>query len=210
MALVGVLAFVAWYSFLRAPTTANIASALTNTTTTSSPGAAAIPPQQRSNMYKAAPAMQIDPKKTYRATIQTSKGDIIVDLFPKDAPQHVNNFVFLARDGFYNNLTFHRVEAGFVIQGGDPLGTGTGGPGYTVPAEIGAKHTKGALAMARQSDQVNPTRASSGSQFYITLDATPFLDGAYSVFGQTTPETMPVVQKIVRGDSIKTITIEEK
>src|SRR2546427_318017 len=105
-------------------------------------------------MYESAPEMQIDLKKTYRATIETDKGNIVLDLYPKDAPQHVNNFVFLAREGFFNGLTFHRVEPGFVIQGGDPLGDGTGGPGYNIPAEIGAKHSKGALAMARQSDQV--------------------------------------------------------
>ncbi len=160
-------------------------------------------------MYKSAPQMSIDVKKNYVATIKTDKGDIVVELYPKDAPQTVNNFVFLSRDGFYNNLTFHRVEPGFVIQGGDPLGNGTGGPGYTIPAEIKAKHTKGAIAMARLSDQVNPRRDSSGSQFYITLEATPFLDGGYTAFGQVT-QGMDVVEKIARGDKIQSIAIEEK
>lgn len=160
-------------------------------------------------MYQAPPPMTIDVKKTYVATIKTAKGDIVVELYPKDAPQTVNNFVFLARDGFYNNLTFHRVEPGFVIQGGDPLGTGTGGPGYTIPAEIKEKHSKGAIAMARLPDQVNPKRDSSGSQFYITLEATPFLDGAYTAFGQVT-QGMDVVQKIARGDVIQSISISEK
>lgn len=160
-------------------------------------------------MYQAAPEIKIDPTKTYRATIQTAKGNIVADLYPKDAPQHVNNFVFLAREGFYDGLTFHRVEPGFVIQGGDPLGNGTGGPGYTIPPEIGLKHSKGALAMARRGGPADTT-PSSGSQFYFTLAATPFLDGQYSVFGQATEDSMAVVQQIRVGDVIKTITIEEK
>jgi peptidyl-prolyl cis-trans isomerase B (cyclophilin B) len=125
------------------------------------------------------------------------------------APQTVNNFVFLARDGFYDDLTFHRVAPGFVIQGGDPLGTGIGGPGYTVPAEIELKHVKGAIAMARKADDVNPERASSGSQFYITLDETPFLDGAFTVFGRVV-EGMDVVESISQGDLIESITVEEE
>jgi cyclophilin family peptidyl-prolyl cis-trans isomerase len=160
-------------------------------------------------MYSAPPEMQIDPEKNYFATISTSKGDILVMLYADKAPITVNNFVFLARDGFYDGLTFHRVEPGFVIQGGDPLGTGAGGPGYTVPAEIGLPHTEGALAMARQSDAVNPERASSGSQFYITLAPTPQLDGAYTVFGQVI-EGMDVVLSIEVGDVINTITITEE
>ncbi len=171
--------------------------------------AAKLAPLQRSNMYRSAPPMAIDANKSYVATIKTNKGNIVVALYPKDAPQTVNNFIFLSRDGFYNNLTFHRVEPGFVIQGGDPQGTGTGGPGYTIPAEIKVKHTQGAIAMARLSDQVNPKRDSSGSQFYITLEATPFLDGGYTAFGQVT-QGMDVVQKIAVGDVIQTITIEEK
>ena len=176
--------------------------------TGTSGNAAKLQPQQRSEMYKSAPPMTIDVNKTYIATIKTAKGDIVVELYPKDAPQHVNNFVFLARDGFYNGLTFHRVEPGFVIQGGDPLGNGTGGPGYTIPPEIKAKHTKGALAMARRGGPAQTT-PSSGSQFYITLAATPFLDGQYTAFGQTIAG-MDVVEKIRVGDVIQTITIEEK
>lgn len=160
-------------------------------------------------MYKSAPAMTIDVNKTYRATIETSKGNIVVDLYPKDAPQHVNNFVFLAREGFYNNLTFHRYVPGFVIQGGDPLGNGTGGPGYNVPPEIKRQHTKGALAMARRGGPAQTT-PSSGSQFYITLEATPNLDGDYTAFGQTSPESMTVVSQLRQGDVIKQITIQEQ
>lgn len=176
-----------------------------------SPGgaAASISPEQRNNMYKSAPAMTIDVSKTYRATIETGKGNIVVDLFPQDAPQHVNNFVFLARDGFYNNLTFHRYEPGFVIQGGDPLGDGTGGPGYNIPPEIKRTHPKGALAMARRGGPPETT-PSSGSQFYITLQATPNLDGGYTAFGQVTPDSMSVVDQIRKGDVIKQITIQEQ
>lgn len=166
-------------------------------------------PPERENMYDAPPDMQIDENKTYVTTISTVKGDIVVQLDASAAPQTVNNFVFLARQGFYDNLTFHRVEPGFVIQGGDPAGTGAGGPGYTIPAEIELLHVEGAIAMARRGDQVNPQRASSGSQFYITLAPTPFLDGQYTAFGQVT-EGMNVVQSIAIGDVINKITIAEE
>ncbi|MGD8244594.1 MAG: peptidylprolyl isomerase [Anaerolineae bacterium] len=166
-------------------------------------------PTERNNMYSEPPQVRIDPSKEYRATISTEKGDIVVDLDAGTAPQTVNNFVFLAREGFYDGLTFHRVEPGFVIQGGDPLGTGAGGPGYTVPAEIELKHVKGAIAMARRADDVNPERASSGSQFYITLDETAFLDGAYTAFGEVV-EGMDVVESIAVGDVMNAVTIEER
>lgn len=162
----------------------------------------------RNDKYDAPPEMQIDLAKTYLATISTEKGDIVVELDASAAPQTVNNFVFLARDGFYDDLTFHRVAPGFVIQGGDPLGTGIGGPGYTVPAEIELKHVKGAIAMARKADNLNPERASSGSQFYITLDETPILDGEFTVFGRVV-EGMDVVESISQGDVIESITVEE-
>lgn len=167
-----------------------------------------LPAAERADYYQARPEMTIDPNKTYRAIIQTNKGDIVVSLDANAAPEHVNNFVFLSRDGFYDGLTFHRVEPGFVIQGGDPLGAGNGGPGYTVPGEFDLTHGEGALAMARLPDQVNPERESSGSQFYITLAPTPFLDGQYSVFGQV-EEGMDVVRSIEIGDTIRQIVIEE-
>ncbi len=156
-------------------------------------------------------AITIDPKKHYEAIISTNKGDITVTLNAEKAPLSVNNFVYLSKKGFYNGLTFHRVEPGFVIQGGDPLGNGTGGPNYTIQGETknGLTHTKGALAWARTGDQINPEKRSSGSQFYITLQATPFLDGNYTVFGQTIAG-MDVVSKIQRGDVIQKITIIEK
>jgi cyclophilin family peptidyl-prolyl cis-trans isomerase len=170
---------------------------------------ASVGPAQRNDYYTNAPEMTIDPAKTYRATIRTSGGDIELVLAAADAPQTVNNFVFLSCQGFYDGLTFHRYEPGFVIQGGDPLGRGNGGPGYVVPAEIGLPHIEGAVAMARLPDQVNPQRDSSGSQFYITLAPTPFLDGAYTVFGQVV-EGMDVVQVIRAGDKIERVMIAEE
>jgi len=145
------------------------------------------------------------------AVVKTAKGDIVVELNADVAPLTVSNFVYLAEEGFYNGLTFHRVEPGFVVQGGDPSGDGTGGPGYTVPAEISPdlKHSKGAIAMARLPDQINPERASSGSQFYFALDVLPFLDGAYTVFGEVV-EGMDVVEKIEISDKINEITIQDK
>jgi peptidyl-prolyl cis-trans isomerase B (cyclophilin B) len=161
----------------------------------------------RNQMFSELPPTVIDPKKSYSATIVTDKGEIELDLFLKDAPLTVNNFVYLSQSGFYSGLTFHRVVPNFVIQGGDPLGSGTGGPGYTVPAEIGKPHPKGALATARQGDAVNPRRASSGSQFYITLERTPHLNGGYTVFGQVT-SGMDVVDSIRVGDVIQEIAIK--
>ncbi|HEV8601738.1 MAG TPA: peptidylprolyl isomerase [Patescibacteria group bacterium] len=129
------------------------------------------------------------------ATIATSEGSFEVTLDGKAAPKTVANFIKLANQGFYNNLTFHRIVRDFVIQGGDPKGDGTGGPGYTIPAEIGLKHTKGAIAMARLGGAANPLKESSGSQFYIALQDLPSLDGEYTVFGYVT-SGMDVVTKI--------------
>jgi peptidyl-prolyl cis-trans isomerase B (cyclophilin B) len=160
------------------------------------------------NFSEPTQAISFDKAKSYRAVIQTNKGKIVCELYYDKAPLSVTNFIQLSKGHFYDNLTFHRVEPGFVIQGGDPKGTGTGGPGYTIPAEIGLKHIEGALCWARLPDQVNPARRSSGSQFYITLAATPFLDGQYTVFGQTV-EGMDVVKKIQKGDIIQHIEIQE-
>lgn len=166
-----------------------------------------------------APAQESTPDRVY-ATIETSMGTIKVELYGKEAPKTAANFIKLVKDGFYNGLKFHRVIPNFVIQGGDPEGTGGGGPGYTVPAEIGLKHTKGAIAMARTDDSVNPARASSGSQFYITVDALPSLDGKYTVFGYVI-SGMDVAVKISEAPTepgdypindiiIKSITISDK
>ena len=117
------------------------------------------------------------------AIIETERGIIVLELYPEAAPKTVANFETLVNKGFYNGLTWHRVVPDFVIQGGDPDGTGAGGPGYTVPAEIKEKHLRGSVATARTGDDVNPQRNSSGSQFYICLEPQPGLDGQYTVFG---------------------------
>lgn len=126
--------------------------------------------------------MQIDPAKKYRAIMHTDKGDIQIELFAAQAPKTVNNFVFLAREGFYDGTTFHRVIGGFMAQGGDPTGTGTGGPGYKWADEPGAlalKHDgEGILSMA------NAGRDTNGSQFFITYGPTPHLNGKHAVFGR--------------------------
>jgi peptidyl-prolyl cis-trans isomerase B (cyclophilin B) len=142
------------------------------------------------------------------AILDTDRGEIVLELYPTEAPKTVANFEKLSKEGFYNNLTFHRVEPGFVVQGGDPAGNGTGGPGYELPAEISPteKHVRGTVAMARRGDQVNPDRKSSGSQFYICLAPAPFLDGQYTVFGGVV-EGMSVVDKIKVGDHIKKVTV---
>lgn len=148
--------------------------------------------------YSSPPAMQIDPNKHYEAVFHTQRGDFTVELFAEQAPITVNNFVTLARDGFYNGTTFHRVIKGFMAQGGDPTGTGRGGPGYNVPDESGAlalKHSgPGVLSMA------NTGRPNSGgSQFFITYAATPHLDKKHGVFGQVI-SGMDVVQAIRERD----------
>lgn len=150
--------------------------------------------------------MTFDEKKSYLAVIHTSKGEITCELYPKKAPLSVTNFIQLAEGGFYNGLIFHRVVPNFVVQGGDPQGTGSGGPGYTLVSEISLPHQKGALAWARLPDHVNPQKKSSGSQFYITLEKIPYLDGEYTVFGQTV-SGMEVVKQIEQGDVIKKIDI---
>jgi len=154
-------------------------------------------------------SIEFEAGKTYQAVIHTTKGDITCQLFPDQAPLSVTNFIQLVQGGFYNGLTFHRVVPSFVIQGGCPKGNGTGGPGYTIPQEIGMPHIQGALAWARLPDQINPQKRSSGSQFYITLEKVPFLDGEYSVFGQTI-SGMDIVQKIGQGDLIQSIDIVVK
>ena len=154
-------------------------------------------------------SMEFEQGKTYEAIIHTSKGTVVCHLNTQKAPISTTNFIQLAKGGFYNGLTFHRVVPNFVVQGGDPQGTGTGGPGYTVPAEIGLPHEKGALAWARLPDQVNPQKRSSGSQFYITLEKVPYLDGEYSVFGKTI-SGMDVVQKLQQGDKINSVEIVVK
>ena len=148
----------------------------------------------------------VDVDKQYTARIKTSRGEIVCELNAKAAPLSVTNFKYLADGAYYNGLTFHRVVPDFVVQGGDPTGTGSGGPGYTIPAEIGLKHEKNALAWARTGDEVNPERRSSGSQFYITHKDVPFLDGQYTVFGKCISGA-EVVDAIEQGDIIEEITV---
>nr|WP_165423914.1 peptidylprolyl isomerase [Ktedonosporobacter rubrisoli] len=159
--------------------------------------------------------MQIDPNKKYKAILHTSKGDITVELFADKAPITVNNFVFLAREKFYDNTTFHRVIKGFMAQGGDPTGTGTGSPGYRFNDEPGAlalKHDKaGVVAMANAGPNTN------GSQFFITHGAHPHLNGGYAVFGQVVEGLDNVLAIRVRdpqadpkpGDTLKSVEIIE-
>jgi len=154
--------------------------------------------------YSAPPPMTIDTSKQYTATIETGKGGLLLELFAKDVPITVNNFVFLAREGFYDGTTFHRVIPGFMAQGGDPTGTGTGDPGYSFADEFTEHtHVAGALSMA------NAGPNSNGCQFFITYTPQHHLDGKHSVFGQLI-EGMDVLKKIEPGDTIKRITIRER
>jgi peptidyl-prolyl cis-trans isomerase B (cyclophilin B) len=155
--------------------------------------------------YSAPPQMTIDPNKQYTATFETSKGQIVCDLFAKDAPVTVNNFVFLARDHFYDNTKFHRVIEDFMVQGGDPEGTGRGGPGYRFQDETKNnphKHRVGSLSMANAGPNTN------GSQFFITHVVTDWLDGKHTVFGQV-KSGQNVVNAIKQGDTLKSVTIQE-
>jgi cyclophilin family peptidyl-prolyl cis-trans isomerase len=166
--------------------------------------------------YDAPPSVDIDLKKKYTATFTTTHGDIKVELFAKQAPVTVNNFVFLARDGFYDGTTFHRVIKDFMVQGGDPTGTGTGGPGYQFRDEADAlalRHDgEGILSMANAGPNTN------GSQFFITYRATPHLNGRHAVFGKVV-EGLDVLNKIRErdpqrdrqpGDTLEKVTITEE
>ncbi len=160
------------------------------------------PPKPKT--YSTPPPMTIDTSKQYTATIETEQGNLVLELFASDVPKTVNNFVFLAREGFYDGLTFHRVISDFMVQGGDPAGNGTGGPGYTFADEFSDHtHVAGALSMANSGPDTN------GSQFFITYTPQHHLDGKHSVFGQLT-EGMDVLEKIKQGDIIKHIIIDEE
>lgn len=165
--------------------------------------------------YSAPPPMSIDPTKRYTATMQTNRGDLVIELFADQAPQTVNNFVFLAREGYYDGVTFHRVIADFMAQTGDPTGTGRGGPGYTFDDERSALALKhigpGTVSMANAGPNTN------GSQIFITYGATPHLDGKHGVFGRVT-QGLDVLRSIAprdpqRGgsaaDTVQTVTITE-
>ncbi len=153
--------------------------------------------------YSAPPPMTIDTSKQYTATIETEKGNLVLELFASDVPLTVNNFVFLSREGFYDNTTFYRVIPDFMVQSGDPSGTQTGGPGYSFADEFTERtHVAGALSMANTGPDTN------SSHFFITYSPQHHLDGKHSVFGQLI-EGMDVLEKIEQGDTIIRITIEE-
>jgi len=167
-----------------------------------------------SKQWKTPPAMQIDPKKKYKARMETDKGIMVIELFADKAPKTVNNFVFLAREGFYEDIMFHRVISNFMVQGGDPTGRGSGGPGYKFEDEFhpSLRHDKqGILSMANAGPNTN------GSQFFITHVATPHLDNRHTVFGQVV-EGLDVLMSIPPRDpnnanapavKINRVTIEE-
>ena len=170
-------------------------------------------PTAKAKPYSEPPPMGIDISKQYTATIETGKGNLVFELFAKDAPKTVNNFVFLAREGFYDGSTFHRVIPGFMAQGGDPTGTGMGGPGYEFEDEFTEHtHIAGVISMANAGPNTN------GSQFFITYAPQHSLDGKHSVFGQLA-EGMDVLEKLTprdpsqnpdfEGDNVLRIVIQE-
>jgi peptidyl-prolyl cis-trans isomerase B (cyclophilin B) len=157
------------------------------------------------NQYPSPPAMSIDTNKKYTATLNTTKGEIVCELFSKDAPKTVNNFVFLARDKFYDGTVFHRVIPDFMIQGGDPTGTGRGGPGYRFEDETKSnpnRHQVGTLSMANAGPNTN------GSQFFITHVVTDWLDGKHTVFGKVL-RGQDVVNAVQQGDKLNSVSISE-
>lgn len=156
--------------------------------------------------WNSPPEMQIDTEKDYVVEIATEKGSIKLELYPQHAPKTVNNFIFLARQGFYDEVTFHRVIEDFVIQGGDPTGTGRGGPGYKFGDEVAdnpLKHGTGVISMANAGPGTN------GSQFFITLSPQPHLDGRHTVFGKVI-EGQDVVESIEQGDRMQEVGVREK
>ncbi|MEO8467504.1 MAG: peptidylprolyl isomerase [Gammaproteobacteria bacterium] len=151
------------------------------------------------------PEMEIDATKDYTVSIATNRGTIELTLNPQHAPQTVNNFVFLAKQGYYDGVTFHRVIADFMIQTGDPTGTGRGGPGYKFGDECKGnplKHERGVISMANAGPSTN------GSQFFITHVATPHLNGKHTVFGKVT-KGLDVVDAIEQGDVMESVTVRE-
>jgi peptidyl-prolyl cis-trans isomerase B (cyclophilin B) len=155
--------------------------------------------------WDAPPAMQIDVGRHYQVDLKTGRGDIVLELYPEHAPKTVNNFVFLAVEGFYNGTTFHRVIDGFMVQGGDPTGTGRGGPGYRFEDETQGNpltHDAKVISMANAGPNTN------GSQFFITHARQPHLDGKHTVFGKVI-EGHDVVDAIAPGDAIEQVSVRE-
>jgi peptidyl-prolyl cis-trans isomerase B (cyclophilin B) len=156
--------------------------------------------------WNSQPEMQIDQEKKYEAKIETNKGVIELELYPQQAPKTVNNFVFLAREGFYDGVSFHRVIDNFVIQGGDPTGTGSGGPGYTFEDEVKENpliHERGSISMANAGPNTN------GSQFFIAHSPQPHLNGKHTVFGKVI-NGLDVVDSIREDDKMEHVTISEQ
>lgn len=154
--------------------------------------------------WSSPPELHIDTDTHYHVTLNTEKGPIELELYPEHAPRTVNNFVFLAEAGFYDGVTFHRVIDGFMIQGGDPTGTGSGGPGYQFDDELDdnpLSHETGVISMANAGPNTN------GSQFFITHAPQPHLDGKHTVFGNVT-DGQDVVDAIEQGDAIEQVTVE--
>jgi cyclophilin family peptidyl-prolyl cis-trans isomerase len=171
-------------------------------------------PEVKKMQWSSPPEMTIDTNKKYTAVIETEKGELVIELFAKDVPRTVNNFVFLSRQGFYDGTTFHRVIPDFMAQGGDPTGTGAGGPGYRFDDEFtDHTHVTGAVSMANSGPNTN------GSQFFITYEPTHWLDGHHTVFGQLV-EGMDVLKSLTPrdpsqnpqfpGDKIIKVTIKEE
>ncbi|MFA9454022.1 MAG: peptidylprolyl isomerase [Candidatus Aminicenantaceae bacterium] len=153
--------------------------------------------------WTAPPEMQIDTNKTYKVAIETNKGKMELELYPEHAPKTVNNFVFLAREGYYDGVSFHRVISDFMIQGGDPTGTGRGGPGYKFEDELTGnplKHERCVISMANAGPHTN------GSQFFITHSPQPHLDGNHTVFGRIVTG-LDIVDAIEQGDTMVKLTI---
>jgi len=166
-------------------------------------GASEMQPQEPKS-YKSPVPMIIDVNKKYTATIKTAKGDLVLELYPKDAPVTVNSFVSLAKKGFYNGLTFHRVIPGFMAQGGDPTGTGSGGPGYKFQDEFSQRtNVTGSLSMANSGPNTN------GSQFFICYAPQPHLNGKHTVFGKVVAGKN-VVDAVRTGDVMRTVTVSEE
>jgi peptidyl-prolyl cis-trans isomerase B (cyclophilin B) len=152
--------------------------------------------------YDSPPVLTVERDRTYGVKIETDRGAIDLELFPEHAPVTVNNFLFLVREGFYDGVTFHRVIPDFMIQGGDPTGTGRGGPGYRFPDELAGnplRHERGVISMANAGPDTN------GSQFFITHLPQPHLDGKHTVFGRVTGG-MEVVDAIRQGDVIRSVS----
>jgi len=151
------------------------------------------------------PAMQIDLQKTYRVTIETNRGDLELALYPEYAPKTVNNFVFLAQEGFYDGVVFHRVINDFMIQGGDPTGTGSGGPGYKFEDEVAdnpLRHETAVISMANAGPNTN------GSQFFITHSPQPHLDGKHTVFGKLV-KGQEILNAIQQGDKMLKVMVSD-